>query len=197
MFEYDDPYEQVVDDEELEMNKFAADTAAQIGGEMVRGINAARFFEERQAVQTQRNLDAQQVRLMESIYDRQPEHRLDKVAPTATDYLERIAAPIRSLRATTRAATADSKAAASARSTAKPKDGAVIQQTAEPATAKMAKGTLSCLDGTTVFAAHHNSTFTTIAQRFGLDPEVFLDETVNKNDLPKQNVQQSLNLDLF
>ena len=33
VFEYDDPFEQVVDDEELEMNKFAADTAARFGGD--------------------------------------------------------------------------------------------------------------------------------------------------------------------
>ena len=67
VFDYDDPYEQVVDDEELEMNKFAADTAARFGGDIVRGVNSAQFFDERQAVQTKSNLAANQIKLLERI----------------------------------------------------------------------------------------------------------------------------------
>ena len=82
VFDYDDPYEQVVDDEELEMNKFAADTAARFGGGMVRGVNSAQFFDERQVVQTKRNLEIQQAKLIETLDSKQSEHRFDSVLPS-------------------------------------------------------------------------------------------------------------------
>ena len=52
----------------------------------------------------------------------------------------------------------------------------------DSARAKVYKEIAGTVDGTTVFAAHHNSTFTTIAQRFGLDPEVLLE--INKQRKP-------------
>ena len=178
VFDYDDPFEQVVDDEELEMNKFAADTAARFGGDIVRGVNSAQFFDSRQAVQTKSSLDAQQTRLLERINSKQSEHTFPTVTPTATDYLQRTVATAhrRSTRAATKAATDRSQAKAQ-----KPKvtiaDSKPTAKATKPATARvpgMAKGELSQLDGATVFVAHHNSSFDTIARRFGLDAEELL-----------------------
>ena len=46
----------------------------------------------------------------------------------------------------------------------------------------MAKGELSDLGGVTVFVAHHNSSFSTIARRFGLNATELLE--INKERKP-------------
>ena len=95
VFDYDDPAEQTLDDSEWRMHQFADDTAARFGGEMVRGVRAAKFFERRQDVQTRPLLERRQAQVMDHLYDMQ---QAQSVLPAAEDYLQRVAAPVRTRR---------------------------------------------------------------------------------------------------
>eukprot|EP01044_Picomonas_judraskeda_P019414 COSAG03_NODE_4090_length_1689_cov_1.447170_3_plen_208_part_00 len=169
MFEYDEPWQrdQLIDDEELEMHQFAADTAAKLGGGVVRGVSAPEFFKRRQQLQAQAQRDAQQIRLMETAAAVQADWVFDTVVPSASDYLERVVA------VTTRN---QAKAATTSNQSAPPQKSKADKSTqpSKQASASMAKGVMGELNGEPVFIANYNSTFASIARRFGLDPDTLL-----------------------
>ena len=169
VFEYDEPWQrdQLIDDEELEMHQFAADTAAKLGGGIVRGVSAPEFFKRRQQLQAQAQRDAQQIRLMETAAAVQADWVFDTVVPSASDYLERVVA------VTTRN---QAKAATTSNQSAPPQKSKADKSTqpSKQASASMAKGVMGELNGEPVFIANYNSTFASIARRFGLDPDTLL-----------------------
>ena len=74
--DFDEPYdprlEADFDEEELNLIKFADDTAAQLGGGLVNGINSSEFLERRQRVMTQPNVDKVMMKRIALIEQNQP-----------------------------------------------------------------------------------------------------------------------------
>ena len=192
VFDFDEPYdprlETDFDEEELNLIKFADDTAAQLGGGLVNGINSSEFLERRQRVMTQPNVDKVMMKRIALIEQNQPRH----TAVLATELLETdqtlrtVVAP--TLRASTRRQTTASKPKSKATKKKDSKKSVSWPDQAPDAAAQppvMAKGELINLDdlqnGST-FECHYNSTFRTIANRFGLDPQALLD--LNRSQHP-------------